>query len=125
MLRELSSARQVPGESRRRWFTSDHCDLIVWLRDDDSAEAFQFCYDKGSGEHALTWTERGGFSHMAVDPGDKPAGHKGAPILLANGAFEASRILQLFQAQSSQLPSEYVAFVSGKLCRLIDGAGEA
>jgi hypothetical protein len=118
MLRELLSARQIPGETKRRWFSSNLCDLIVWVRDDDSPEGFQFSYDKGSGEHALTWTNRGGFSHMEVDPGDKPAGHKGAPILLANGMFEAGRILDIFRGEAQLLPPEYVAFVSEKIREL-------
>ena len=36
MLRELSETRQVPGDPRRRWFMSPRCDLIVWLRDDET-----------------------------------------------------------------------------------------
>ena len=123
MLRELSSARQIPGEPRRRWFSSNLCDLIVWIRDDDSAEGFQFCYDKGSGEHALTWTYRGGFSHMEVDPGDKPAGHKGAPILLADGDIEVGRILEMFRAEAKMLPPQYVAFVSDKIRELAERSG--
>ena len=35
MLRELRDVRQVPGESRRRWFASDYFNLIVWYDDDD------------------------------------------------------------------------------------------
>ena len=40
---------------------------LVWLRDDESAEGFQFCYDKDDREHVLTWTHDFGFSHMRVD----------------------------------------------------------
>lgn len=125
MLRELSSTRQVPGEPRRRWFSSARCDLIVWVRDDESPEGFQFCYDKDTREHALTWSQGRGFIHTAVDPGDNPSRHKGAPILMANGAFDATRILELFQAESRLLPTEFVTLVSGKIRQLAEGAGEA
>lgn len=124
MLRELSSARQVPGEPKRRWFSSARCDLIVWVRDDDSADGFQFCYDKDTREHALTWTQGRGFSHTAVDPGDSPARHKGTPILVADGAFDANRILEIFQAEAQSLPPEYATLISRKLRQLAEEPGE-
>ena len=55
MLREIA-ARQVPGDPKRRWFTSPRIDLFVWLDEHDSPSGFQLCYDKESREHALTWT---------------------------------------------------------------------
>jgi hypothetical protein len=36
---------------------SPRCDLIVWLREDETVQGFQFCYDKDDIEHALTWVE--------------------------------------------------------------------
>lgn len=74
-LREISRVRQVPGESCRRWFSSDTLDLVVWLADgNDNASAagtvlgFQLCYDKLHAEHALTWRAEGcQLAHKAGD----------------------------------------------------------
>jgi len=116
MLRELLPTRQIPGDPRRRWFASTRCDLIVWLRDDESVLGFQLCYDKDEHEHALTWTSGGGFVHLRVDSGHNfPGTHKGTPLLLADGIFDAARILDLFRAESEALPPEYVALVIEKL----------
>lgn len=120
MLREIPSARQVPGEPRRRWFSSARCDLIVWVREDESAEGFQLCYDKDAREHALTWMPGRGFSHTAVDPGDNPSRHKGTPLLVADGVFEANRLLELFRAEAKSLPPEYVTLITGKIRELAE-----
>ena len=44
-LREIVDVRQVPGEPKRRWFSSDDIDLIVWLDDSGAPVSFQLCYD--------------------------------------------------------------------------------
>jgi|SRR5688572_30659077 len=124
MLREIPMARQVPGEPKRRWFTSSNIDLFVWVTDDDSAAGFQLCYDKQHREHALTWTEATGFSHLAVDGGEsRPARYKGAPLLVANGAFDAQRILAEFLREAESLPVEYARMVEVRV-RELAGEGE-
>jgi len=116
MLREFVPTRQIAGEPRRRWFASPSSDLIVWLRDDDSVSGFQLCYDKKDEEHALTWTEGQGFSHMRVDSGGSAlAAGRGTPFLVANGVFDARRILQLFQADNKLVPKPFTAIVCAKL----------
>ena len=119
MLRELLPTRQIEGEPRRRWFRSDRCDLIVWLRDDGAPVGFQLCYDKDFQEHALTWIRARGFSHMRVDSGaDAPGYPKGTPILLADGAIDAHRILGLFREESGGIPADLVQLVSEKVADL-------
>ena len=121
MLRELSDTRQIPGEARRRWFESSRCDLIVWLRGDESAEGFQLCYDKEEAkEQALTWIDGRGFSHMAVDSGNRrTAGHgRGTPLLVANGTFDVDRIRRIFRAEAKGIPPEYIELVLTKLDEL-------
>lgn len=121
MLREIARTNQVAGEPRRRWFASPHCDLIVWMDDREAPVAFQFCYDKSSGEHALGWREDEGFSHTAVDAGEsRPGRHKGAPILVADGVIDAPRILGLFEREAASLPADIAGFVAGKLRGLGD-----
>lgn len=125
MLREYPIARQVAGEPRRRWFASERCDLIVWLGEDDRAEGFQLCYDKDLAEHALTWRAQGGFSHMAVDSGEGEgaANHKGTPILVPDGRYDAEHILRAFQAEAPSLPPAYSEFVAAKLLELTRESG--
>lgn len=114
MLKEIPT-RQVPGEPARRWFMSTQSDLIVWFGEDRSPSGFQFCYDKLGREHALTWTRRDGFSHLAVDTG--PEGRE-TPFLVANGAFDPARIRRLFRDESAMVPREYAAFVEEKMSLL-------
>jgi hypothetical protein len=126
MLRELSTTRQIHGEPRRRWFESSQCDLIVWLRDDDSAEGFQFCYDKDTKEHALTWLDGRGFSHMAVDTGPSViASGKGTPLLVANGTLDVEHIREIFTREAAAVPPRYVDLVLAKLFELSMKRGES
>jgi hypothetical protein len=119
MLREISTVRQVPGEPRRRWFTSPNIDLFIWVNDQDAPTGFQLCYDKQHREHALTWTEGSGFSHMAIDGGEsRPARYKGAPILVANGEIDAREILEGFLSEAKSLPVEFVQMVETKVREL-------
>ena len=120
MLREIKPSRQVPGEPRRRWFSSPNIDLFVWLNDDDSPSGFQLCYDKELREHALTWTEEHGYSHMGVDAGEsRPARPKGSPILVADGYADAPRILEQFRSEAQSLPAQLVRLVEEKI-KLLD-----
>lgn len=117
MLREITQVRQVKGELRRRWFTSATMDLVVWFDRANLPVGLQYCYDKGSAEHALTWSRESGFSHMAVDDGEGRGGmqHKATPILVADGNFDAGRNLDLFVQNSKHLPAEIQDFVSRKI----------
>lgn len=118
MLREIA-ARQVQGDPPRRWFESSKCDLIVWLSEDKTPRGFQFCYDKDDWEHALTWFEGLGFSHMRIDTAGGVFAHgRGTPLLVADGTLDAARISEVFQAESKLVPPEYGELVSMKLQEL-------
>lgn len=111
-MKEIVQARQVAGESKRRWFSSRDFDLIVWLAEDRGPRGFELCYDKQQDEHSITWTASGGFRHMAVDNGEqRPGKYKGSPLLVADGFFDASRIHSAFIEASRSLPPEIAAFV--------------
>ena len=119
-LREIELAQQHPGEPRRRWFTSSNIDLFVWVDEAGAPVGFQLCYDKSSREHALTWTEKNGFSSMAVDGGEsRPARYKGSPILVTDGVIDAPRILEQFRLEAGAVPAEIVAMVEAKLGQLV------
>jgi hypothetical protein len=113
---EVRDVRQVPGEARRRWFTSDELDLIVWCDAAGVPIAFQFCYDKPRAEHALTWRPELGFHHMAVDDGEGvDFKWKGTPILVPDGRFDVDQLRERFAQASGTVPSDIVAFVAAKL----------
>ena len=119
LLRELAP-KHVRKEPRRRWFWSARSDLIVWLSDDGTVLGFQFCYDKDWIEHALTWMADGGFSHMRVDTGPM---NRAAPLLVANGALDAPRILELFLRDCAVVPAEYVRLVCERVAMLAGREG--
>src|SRR5690242_6752512 len=97
MLMEFQNVRQVPGEPRRRWFTSEDVDLVVWCDESGCAIAFQLCYDKARSERALTWKPDCGFSHRAVDDGEGSRGkYKATPILGEHVPVRASLIREVF-----------------------------
>lgn len=118
-LSEVRDVRQVPGESRRRWFTSDDLDLIVWVDAAGAPTSFQLCYGKPRAEHALTWQPDTGFRHMAVDDGESvDFKWKGTPILVPDGHFDADQVRERFTKASTAVPTDIVAFVTTKLGEL-------
>lgn len=116
MLKEEKKVRQIPGERRRRWFSSADFDLIVWLNDDATFAGFELCYDKLLAEQSLVWHPESGFSHAAVDAGENgPDRHKASPIHVAGGRFDAPRVVAAFAAESADLPREVAEYVLGVL----------
>jgi hypothetical protein len=119
VLREIRDVRQVPGELRRRWFTSETMDLIVWVDAADEPAQLQLCYDKGRrrAERAFTWKPGTGFTHTAVDDGEYGNGrYKATPIMVVDGGFNTERVVNLFRNHSINLPDDIVDFVAGKIC---------
>ena len=105
VLREVADTRQIPGEPRRRWFSSPELDLIVWVDTDGEPLGFQLCYDRARRERAFTWRTGRGYHHAAVDAGENPPGrYKGTPILVADGAFDKPRVAALFAGASVEVP---------------------
>lgn len=104
MLKENKNVSQVPDEGPRRWFFDEFFDLIVWYdQAGKKVEGFQLCYDKKGNERALTWRKSGSIDHTKVDVGEDPFRAKMTPILVADGAFETSRIFEKFQAAADLL----------------------
>ncbi len=115
MLREIADVRQIKGEPRRRWFTDEHFDLVIWSEEDEIV-GFQLCYDKSKDERALTWKPESGFSHHGVDGGEDRAGrYKGTPILVADGKFDAVRVAAIFLGHSGILDAKSSDFIYMKL----------
>ena len=114
MLRELP-ASQVPDEPRRRWFTDEYFDLIVWFTADGTICSFQLCYDRRHNERSLTWTKDGGFSHHRIDDGEVNPAKTQAPILVADGAFPRDEVVQLLVNEAEEIDASIAEFVVGKI----------
>lgn len=112
---ELPATPAVSG-LQRRWFTTEHMDLIVWIRDEASIEAFQLCYDKPLAEQSLSWQLEQGFTYQAVDAGDADGlGHKGSPLLTPGHAPDPARLLRELGGAGSGLPEPILGFVETRL----------
>jgi predicted Zn finger-like uncharacterized protein len=116
-LQEIANVRQVPGDSARRWFTSNDLDLIVWLGPSGQPWGFQLCYGKKDrNERAVTWWPERGLTHSAVDEGRRdPLTVKGVPVLNTAGAFDAVALRAQFEAASGDLPAQFREFVLERL----------
>ncbi len=113
MLKEVKNARQIPGESSRRWFFDDTFDLIVWYDPENTIIGFQLCYDKGLDERALTWLQGKGFTYNRVDDGEGAgARFKMTPTLDPDGTFEKDDVLALFQDESQRVDPDIVETVT-------------
>ena len=116
ILTEVENARQRAGEPRRRWFTSDDLDLIVWSDEAGRPIGFQFCYGRPRSEHALTWSTERGYWHAAVDDGERMGlGHKASPVLVPDGPLDVRRLERVLQVTGGGLPADIVAFVIDRL----------
>jgi hypothetical protein len=118
MLVESSRVHQIEGEPRRRVFTDEDFDLIVWYEQEHNRLiGFQLCYNKQTGEQALTWREANGFSHHSVDGGEDGAhSHKRTSILTAKGGVVTpDKLAERFQEHSQFIESAIVRFVQQKL----------
>jgi hypothetical protein len=112
-LLEITDVRQPEGEDRRRWFTSTSMDLFVWLGKDGEPSGFQFTYDKGLRERALTWKAQKGYVHDEVDDGEgfSASRYKETPLLKVDGQPDIERIAGLLTQCGATLPAEIAAFV--------------
>jgi hypothetical protein len=112
MFREFDGVRQEPG-GRRRWFESDGLDLVVWF-EPDGISGFQLLYVTVRGERALTWRRGVGFSHHAVDAGDRLLG-KLSPVLTACYDPPDPGLAELFSDRAGSLEPEIADFVAARL----------
>lgn len=115
-MKENIHVRQIPGDRRRRWFSSADFDLIVWLNDDGTFAGFELCYDKTRTESSLVWRPETGFANMTVDDGEnRPGRYKASPVLVPGGHFDAHRIYSAFAKESHSLPKDVATYVMGVL----------
>lgn len=112
MLKEVLNVRQIPGESRRRWFSGQNMDLTVWFDNSGGIIGFELCYEKGKNEHAVRWKQGDEILNWKVDDGEnRPGRYKETPVLLSDGLFEAKKIPRLFLKASRGIDRFIVKFV--------------
>src|SRR5436309_13415452 len=95
MLNEVAPSRSM-REPRRRWFSDDDFDLVVWFSDSGSIAGFELCYDKSHAERALIWSSSGGYGHFPVGTGERTPLKTLPPILVAEGARPQDRVIHGF-----------------------------
>jgi hypothetical protein len=115
MLREVRHVMQFPGEPRRRWFSDEDFDLIVWVDPEDQIIGFQLCYDKEIDQKALTWHNQDGYQHSRVDDGDNPGKMKASPVLEADRHFDHEGIGRRFRENKGDVPEKIVDCVYEKI----------
>jgi hypothetical protein len=115
VLREIHDVRQVPGEPRRRWFSDENFDLIVWFGPENEVIGFQLCYDKVTEQKALTWLKQDGYRHSRVDDGDHPGKMKASPVLEADGHFDREGIGRRFRENRGDVPEKIADSVSKRI----------
>lgn len=121
MLQERK-ARQIRGESKRRWFSDSEWDLIVWQDSAGSVVGFQICYDRTLDEHALTWNRDSGFAHQRIDDGeDRLLHHKQSPILVSDGEVDIRELTSAFVEKSRSMDPELARFIRVQLKRYSSG----
>jgi hypothetical protein len=110
---KVAQSRGVPG--RRRWFSDDDMDLIVWYSEAGAATGFQLCYDREGRERAFTWDADSGMTHAGVDGGESTPLRNDTPILVPAGTPPTRRVLERFVESARELEPEIVALVTRKL----------
>lgn len=122
MLREISDIRQSSADIRKRWFSSDAMDLVVWLDQSNGLVAFHLCYDKPHAERAIVWRGKSrALAHLCVDDGEsEPGRYKASPILTEAVKLPLGVIREKLLLESSELPPVILADVLARL-----DAGEA
>ncbi len=111
-MKEQIDVRQIPGDRRRRWFSSADFDLIVWYDLDGDIFGFELCYDKLRRERSVVWRPGAGFEYMIVDDGEqRPGKHKASPVLVPDGPFDARRIHAALAMECVSLPEEISTYV--------------
>ena len=113
-LREVAIART---RERRRWFSDDDFDLIVWLDSRGAVRWFELCYDRSSVERALTWTPTRGYQHWRVDSGDASGmNYAMTPILEPDDTeFPKDRVIAAFVAAADAVEPTVRSFVVQRL----------
>ena len=105
MLKEYKKVSQeAQGKNKRRWFSGNSLELLVWLKEDNDFTGFQLCYDLQSVPHAFTWhKENNILIHEKIDEGDGLSRKNLAPIMVSDGIPPILRVKEEFERESSEV----------------------
>ena len=90
-------------------------DLFVWFGETDQIVGFQLAYDKPHMEKVITWKRQGGFLHSRIDDGSRAGRHPSAPLMVGDGAFQATLVLNEFRQRAMEIDMRVAAFVAKKV----------
>lgn len=78
---------------------------------------FQLSYNKQGHEQAITWNTETGFTHNRVDTGEQFSHftYKMTPILVADGAFDATTVACNFLRASENIEASLADFIYARL----------
>ena len=126
MLKEYKNVKQYPGEKKRKWFSDQFFDLILWMDNEKEIFGFQLCYDIYGNEHSLTWKKTGFYKHNKVDDGEKPFSMSRTPILVPDGIIPYKKIIDEFLDRfpvEKGLNRDLLLFVYDKILEYADKGG--
>jgi Uri superfamily endonuclease len=106
MLTEYRNVRQNPGEDRRRWFSDEDIDLIVWQADSGRLSGFQLCYNKQRTEHALMWRAGQSLEHYRVDNGEPGPRQNLSPMMANAPLLQVGDVQDRFAARSAEIDAD-------------------
>lgn len=120
-LKEWRDIHQRPGEDRRRCFTNETFELFLFYKPDGAVRDMHLLYLlEGSSLHALLWSAEKGYSHFAVDPGERDGFtyNMGRSFSGAEVDFDKAAVLDRFTRAAGGLEPE----VRGLALSVINGA---
>ena len=115
MLQKIRRVRQDVADRERHWFQDEFFDLFAWTDAGRKLIAFQLCYDRLNRERVLAWSESAGFVHRRIDDGEALPVQKMAPIMVADGQFEANSIAAEFDRRTAAIDPRWRRFIRNKI----------
>ena len=111
---ELKNCSQRPDEPRRRWFTTNRQDLIVWLGESGTIVGFRYAYDREDDVYSLSWSTENGCQYSRVDTGDQP-GHPRTPMLMQTRRKPEFDLEHRFARASMNMDPQVARFVQERI----------
>ena len=115
MLQKIHGLRLDVADRERHWFQDEFFDLFAWTHAAGKLIAFQLCYDRLNRERVLVWSEAAGFVHRRIDDGEALPVQKMAPIMVADGHFEAHSIAAEFDHRTATSDPRWRRFIRNKI----------
>ena len=115
MLHRISITSNKQSSQFTHWYNDDYADLYVWFDIAGAIEGFQFCYNKSSDEHSLTWKRVSGYTHNRIDAGEDSPLSNQTPIVLPDGLCPLDQLRREFTRRSKKLEPAIRNFIIAAL----------